>query len=114
MRVRTRGDNLGRDEMRRIHRLLLQAAVALAVSALPASAQKHGGTLVLPHIDTPPSRWMQGGATASVLIPSMPMINNLVIFDQHEAQNRADTIRPELATEWKWSEDGTMLTFKLR
>ena len=36
------------------------------------------------------------------------------MFDQHIAQNRLDTIVPDLATEWSWSEDGTILTFKLR
>lgn len=79
-----------------------------------AMAQKHGGTLTLPHIDTPPSPSIQEEATASVVIPFMPMFNNLVLFDQHIAQNSLDTIRPELATEWKWSEDGTDLTFTLR
>jgi peptide/nickel transport system substrate-binding protein len=29
-------------------------------------------------------------------------------------QNRAESIVPDLATSWSWSEDGTELTFKLR
>ena len=36
------------------------------------------------------------------------------MFDQHIAQNRLDTIVPDLATSGAWSEDGTTLTFKLR
>ena len=36
------------------------------------------------------------------------------MFDQHEAQNSLDTIVPDLATSWSWSEDETELTFKLR
>jgi peptide/nickel transport system substrate-binding protein len=46
--------------------------------------------------------------------PMMAVFNNLVMFDQHIPQNRLDTIVPDLATEWSWSEDGTILTFKLR
>ena len=34
----------------------------------------------------------------------MAMFNNLVIFDQHIAQNSLDTILPELATSWTWDE----------
>src|SRR6202795_3539429 len=44
----------------------------------------------------------------------MPVYNNLVIFDQHIAQNSVDTIRPELAESWAWSSDNKTLTFKLR
>jgi len=96
--------------MRRIIACLVIALAAVG----PAHAQKHGGTLTIPHIDTPPSPSIQEEATASVVIPFMPLFNNLVIFDQHVAQNSLATIRPELATEWKWSEDGTALTFTLR
>src|SRR5213079_471294 len=46
--------------------------------------------------------------------PMMAVFNNLVMFDQHIAQNRLDTIVPDLASEWSWNEDGTVLTFKLR
>src|SRR4029077_16515409 len=31
-----------------------------------------------------------------------------------ERENRLDTIVPDLAAEWSWSEDGVTLTFKLR
>jgi peptide/nickel transport system substrate-binding protein len=44
----------------------------------------------------------------------MAVFNNLVLYDQHVAQNSLDTIVPELAESWSWSEDGTRLTFKLR
>src|SRR5947209_20023342 len=39
--------------------------------------------------------------------------NNLVLFNQHEKQNRLDNIVPDLAESWSWSEDGNDLTFKL-
>ena len=42
------------------------------------------------------------------------MFNNLVMYDQHVAQNSLASIVPDLATSWSWSEDGTELTFKLR
>src|SRR5207249_10097700 len=47
-------------------------------------------------------------------ISMMGVFNNLVLFDQHQKQNRLDTIIPDLATDWSWSEDGTALTFHLR
>jgi ABC-type transport system substrate-binding protein len=56
------------------------------------------------------------GMTASRSPPGtlMAVFNNLVMFDQHIPQNRLDTIVPDLAVEWSWSEDGTTLAFKLR
>jgi peptide/nickel transport system substrate-binding protein len=80
----------------------------------PALAQKRGGTLTIPHIDTPPSPSIQEEGTASVVIPFMPIFNNLVIFDQHIAQHSMQTIRPELASAWIWDAEGTALTFTLR
>jgi peptide/nickel transport system substrate-binding protein len=50
-------------------------------------------------------------ASNSVSIPIMAVFNNLVIYDQHIAQNSLETIRPELAESWQWSPDGKRLTF---
>ena len=99
--------------MRQVARVMI-AVLALAIQAQTACAQKYGGWLTVPHIDTPPSPSIQEEATASVVIPFMPMFNNLVIFDQHEPQHKIETIRPELATDWNWGEDGSTLTFRLR
>jgi len=44
----------------------------------------------------------------------MGVFNNLVVFDQHVKQNSLQSIVPDLATAWAWSEDGTELTFQLR
>src|SRR5262249_58175306 len=44
----------------------------------------------------------------------MGVFNNLVIFDQHAKQNSLDSVVPDLATSWSWSEDGTEITFPLR
>jgi len=88
--------------------------LALAMLAGPAHAQKHGGTLLLPHIDSPPSPSLHEEVTASTVIPFMSVFNNLVMYDQHKPQNTMDTVVPELATAWKWNADGTALTFTLR
>jgi hypothetical protein len=44
----------------------------------------------------------------------MDVYNNLILFDQHVAQNSLEAIRPDLATKWSWNEGGTELTFTLR
>jgi peptide/nickel transport system substrate-binding protein len=97
-----------------MRRLIAWLVMASALVCAPTWAQKYGGVLTVPHIDTPPSPSIQEEGTASVVIPFMPIYNNLVIFDQHVPQHSIDTIRPELATAWTWSADGTDLTFTLR
>ena len=79
-----------------------------------AQAQKRGGTLTIPLIDTPPSPSLHEEATVSVVVPFMGLFNNLVIYDQHQMQNRDDTIVPDLATKWSWDASRTALTFTLR
>src|SRR5213075_3281848 len=44
----------------------------------------------------------------------MGIMNNLVLYKQDVPQNSLQTIVPDLAESWSWSEDGTELTFKLR
>ena len=87
------------------------AALAGADTAL---AQKQGGTLRVYHRDSPASMSIHEEGTVGVIMPMMGVFNNLVIFDQHVPQNSMQSIVPELATSWAWSEDGTELTFKLR
>ena len=84
--------------------------MALAQTPTP----KHGGVLTVEHIDSPPSPSIQEEATASVVIPFMSMFNNLVIYDQHVAQNSLGSIVPELATAWQWNDTHTELRFTLR
>src|SRR6201993_1729134 len=93
------------------------AAVALLLVVLlgsGAQAQKPDGVLRIYHRDSPASMSIHEEGTNSVSIPMMAVFNNLVLYDQHEAQNSLDTIVPDLAESWSWSEDGTRLTFKLR
>jgi peptide/nickel transport system substrate-binding protein len=79
-----------------------------------AQAQKSGGILRIYHRDSPASMSIHEEGTNSVSIPMMAVFNNLVLYDQHVAQNSLDTIVPDLAESWSWSEEGTRLTFKLR
>src|SRR6266478_3044693 len=82
-------------------------------SAGGAFAQKAGGTLKISFFDNPASMSLHEEATGAALRPMMGVFNNLVMFDQHVAQNSPDSIIPDLATSWAWSEDGKELTFKL-
>src|SRR6478736_3250601 len=101
--------------MRSVRTLAVAALAVLTVigSAL-ASEPKQGGILRIYHRDSPGSASIHEGATYSLNVPFMPIYNNLVIFNQHIAQNSVDTIVPELAESWAWSGDGKTLTFKLR
>ena len=86
----------------------------LAAALTPAQGQKQGGVLRMTHRDSPSSMSIHEEGTISVVAPMMGVFNNLVVFDQHQKQNSLDGIVPELATAWRWSEDGKTLTFALR
>jgi peptide/nickel transport system substrate-binding protein len=101
--------------MRRRYLRFGAAGILLALlSGGGAQAQKPGGVLQVYHRDSPASMSIHEESTNSVVIPMMAVFNNLVLFDQHKAQNSLDTIVPDLAESWSWSEDGTRLTFRLR
>ena len=106
--------NQSRKNQSRWRYLAAGATLALALSPGAAVAQKSGGTLKIPHGDSPASMSIHEESTIVSEGPMMAVFNNLVMFDQHIAQNRLDTIVPDLASEWSWNEDGTVLTFKLR
>src|ERR1700748_2325709 len=93
---------------------LATAVVLLFGIAETALAQKSGGFLRIYHRDSPASMSIHEEGTNSVSLPMMAVFNNLVLYDQHVAQNSLDTIVPDLAESWSWSEDRTRLTFKLR
>jgi peptide/nickel transport system substrate-binding protein len=92
------------------------ACVAAAMVATTGAgwAQKPGGILKIQHMDTPPSASIHEEATVSVAVPFMALFNNLVMYDQNVAKNSFESIVPDLATSWLWSEDGRKLAFKLR
>src|SRR6266436_5980263 len=83
-------------------------------SAGGALAEKAGGTLKISFFDNPASMSLHEEATGAALRPMMGVFNNLVMFRQDVAQNSPDSIIPDLATSWSWSEDGKELTFPLR
>src|SRR6516162_1239263 len=91
------------------------SVMMVAISAGgPALAQKPGGILRLSHFDSPASMSILEEATRATVQPMMGVFNNLVLYDQQIAQSSLETVRPDLATSWSWSEDGKELTFPLR
>ena len=90
------------------------ALLAISLGASPALAQKSGGILKAPLGDSPASMSILEESTIIAEGPMMAVFNNLVMFDQHVAQNSMATIQPDLATSWSWDDAKTTLTFKLR
>jgi peptide/nickel transport system substrate-binding protein len=87
----------------------------LAMFAVEAAfAQKQGGILKMYSPDSPASMSIHEEATVFSEGPMMGVFNNLVMFDQHVPQNSLQSIVPDLATGWSWSEEGTELTLPLR
>ena len=93
---------------------MVLSLLAVSTVAQAADQPKSGGTLRMYHRDSPGSASIHEGASYSFNVPFMPIFNNLIIYDQHSAQNSLDDIRPELAESWAWSDDKKTLTFKLR
>src|SRR5499427_6591610 len=94
--------------------------VCLAASGLitvlltqTALAQKAGGILQMPGFASPASMSIHEESTIAAGIPLMGVFNNLVLFDQHVAQNSLASIVPDLARDWSWDETGIALTFHL-
>src|SRR6266404_5120936 len=98
----------------------VQACAAAALSLLVVSSlaqageEKQGGILRIYHRDSPASASIHEEATYSVNIPFMPVFNNLVIYKQDVPQNSLESIVPDLAESWAWSDDKKVLNFKLR
>ena len=90
--------------------LLLIAGLA----AEPALAQKSGGILRVHQWDSPPSLSIHEEVTIATVVPMMGVFNNLIMYDQHVPQNSLQSIVPDLATSWSWSEGGSELIFRLR
>src|SRR5438552_15883480 len=103
-------------KMKQLLRVLTTAgSLLVALSAGDAAfAQKAGGILKISHFDSPASMSLLEESTAAALRPVMGVFNNLVLYDQHLAQNSMRSIVPELATSWSSNEEGTELTFPLR
>src|SRR6185437_7324286 len=102
--------------MRRSRRIAIAATTALTLwlGGQGALAQKSGGILKMPDFASPASMSIHEEVTRAAVTVLMPVFNNLVLFDQHKERDTIDTIVPDLAESWAWSEDGKELTFKLR
>jgi len=83
-------------------------------AAEAAFDQKQGGILKMYSPDSPASMSIHEEATVFAEGPMMGVFNNLVIYDQHIQQSSLQSIVPDLATAWSWSEDWTELTLPLR
>jgi peptide/nickel transport system substrate-binding protein len=79
-----------------------------------AWAQKSGGVLRMAVREGPGSISLIEESSIYTNLPLMGVFNNLVLFDQQDKIARPESIKPELATEWAWSEDRKSITFKLR
>src|SRR6516162_9383059 len=101
--------------MKRALRILAAVGVLLtAVAAADAAlAEKPGGVLKIGQFDSPASMSIHEESSNTAEGPMMGF-NNLVLYDQHVAQNSLQSIVPDLATDWSWDEDRTRLTFRLR
>jgi peptide/nickel transport system substrate-binding protein len=100
---------------RRLRQIAAVVGLPMAMAAAdPASAQKPGGVLKMFSADSPASMSILEETTAFSVRPMAAVFNNLVMYDQAVKQNSLDSIVPDLATGWSWSEDGTELTLPLR
>ncbi len=90
------------------------ALILMSLTAAPTLAQKQGGVLKISHFDSPASMSLLEESTTAAVRPMMGVFNNLVLFDQHVAQNSLQSIVPELAISWSWNEEGTQLTMPLQ
>src|SRR5215831_16111428 len=99
---------------RRWSYVMASALLAASLETATAFAQKPGGILQMLDFASPASMSIHEESTITAGIPMMGGFNNLVLFDQHVPQNSLASIVPDLATEWRWSEDDRELTFPLR
>src|SRR6266516_3563151 len=98
-----------------IRTLVVVSGLLITMSAAaPVFAQKQGGILKLSHFDSPASMSILEESTRAALQPAMGIFNNLVMYKQDVPQTSLQSVVPDLATGWSWSEDGTQLTFPLR
>lgn len=100
--------------MIRKHAAAWVSLVLLALApALPALAQKAGGTLRVTNQAGPSSLSVHEEASITAVQSTMAMFNNLVMFDPFAPRNSVESIIPDLAESWSWDATGTRLTFKL-
>jgi len=99
-----------------IRKIAFVAACGLVLALSGASgalAEKYGGVLKVTHRESPPSLSIHQEATISTVAPMSAAYNNLVYYDPFKPLEGPDTIMPELAESWFWSDKGKALTFRL-
>jgi len=96
-----------------MHRKLIAFIAAALVAAGGAAAQRRGGVLKISACNPGNLSLLEEPEPCGER-PMMGVFNNLILFDQHQKQVSLESIVPDLATNWSWSEDGTELTFRLR
>ncbi|MBI4083451.1 MAG: ABC transporter substrate-binding protein [Candidatus Lambdaproteobacteria bacterium] len=94
--------------------VFLCTVLALPFAAGQTQAQKYGGILRQLSSSSPPSLSINEEATVYTVLPVMAMYSNLVLFDPLVAKESMESLIPELATSWFWSNGNRDLTFKLR
>jgi peptide/nickel transport system substrate-binding protein len=96
--------------------LAVLTLTTLAVVA-PASwpqTPKRGGILNAMLGEDPPGLSIHEAATVSTVWPMLPCYSNLVLFDQAQARETVESVRPELAERWSWQDGYRNLVFFLR
>src|SRR4051812_16936845 len=93
--------------MAAISRLVFVGVSAWLATAGGTLAQKRGASCVRIYRTIPPVCRFTRKSTVTGERPAMPVFNNLVVFDQHVAQNTMASIAPDLAEKWSWGKDST-------
>src|SRR5215472_5103698 len=112
--MRSVGEPGRRKMMVKLGAAALNALLTAILSSGISYAQKQGGILRINSNDNPANMSMLEAPAPSSEVPLMGVFNNLIVFDQHKPQVSLQSIVPDLATSWSWSEDGTELSFTLR
>src|SRR5262249_60624060 len=97
--------------IRSIRRVAAVAALALALTAGTAAAQKAGGVLGGHLWDSPPNMSVLDGVNPLGARALMPGFNNLALFDQHAKQSRGWGVLSRLANNLSWEQDGHNANF---
>src|SRR4051794_36771091 len=79
------------------------ALVVVLFASQQASAEKHGSILKLASPASPASMSPMEEATIVAEMPMRGVFNNFILFDQQVPQVSLESIRPDLATEWRWN-----------
>ena len=90
------------------------AAAAILAAGVASAEPQRGGTLRVYHRENPASASIHEEASIATVMPFMGVFNNLFVFNQQAERNDPGDLTAELATEWRWSEDSTRLTLRLR